>query len=58
MYRILAIGAHDDECEYDVGGVSTLLADMGDDFILRQLLDDKFKWYGTGMYPAMGSDYF
>lgn len=30
----------------------------GDDFILRQLLGDKFKWYGTGMYPAMGSDYF
>ena len=30
----------------------------GDDFILRQLLGDKFRWYGTGMYPEMGSDYF
>ena len=30
----------------------------GDDFILRQLLGDKFRWYGTGMYPEIGSDYF
>ena len=29
MYKILVIGAHDDECEYDAGGVSALLANMG-----------------------------
>ena len=30
----------------------------GDDFLLRQLLGDRFRWYGNGMYPAFGEAYF
>ncbi len=29
-----------------------------DDFLLKQLLGSKFRWYGNGMYPAFGEDYF
>ncbi len=30
----------------------------GDDFLLRQMLKDKFRWWGNGMYPAGGKPYF
>ncbi len=29
-----------------------------DDFLLKQLLGGKFRWYGNGMYPAFGEEYF
>ncbi len=29
-----------------------------DDFLLRQLLREQFRWYGNGMYPANGEWYF
>ena len=28
------------------------------DFAIRELLLDEFRWYGRGMYPAMGTEYF
>ncbi len=34
------------------------LPDGNDDFLLRQLLGDKFRWAGNGMYPAFGQPYF
>ena len=34
------------------------LPDGNDDFLLRQLLGDKFHWAGNGMYPAFGQSYF
>ncbi len=29
-----------------------------EDFLLKTLLGDKFRWYGNGMYPAFGEEYF
>lgn len=29
-----------------------------DDFILKELLNDNFRWFGTGMYPSHGKPYF
>ncbi len=29
-----------------------------DDILLKKLLGDKFIWYGNGMYPAFGEEYF
>ena len=29
-----------------------------EDFLLKELLNDNFKWYGSGMYPAYGKLYF
>ena len=32
--------------------------DKNNDFAIRELLLDEFRWYGRGMYPAMGTEYF
>ncbi len=29
-----------------------------DDILLKQLLGDQFLWYGNGMYPSLGEEYF
>lgn len=34
------------------------LPDKNNDFLIRELLKDEFRWYGRGMYPAMGEEYF